>query len=234
MNRAGARILPIGAPSRRLSAMDQARTKTYIERIWDSSIVPELQEYIRIPNKSVAFDPEWQAHGHMDSVVGRFEKWAREHLPNGATLEVVRLPKRTPLLFIEIPGQTDDCILLYGHMDKQPEMAGWRAGLDAWKPKLEGDRLYGRGAADDGYAMFACLSAIGALEEQGIPHARCVVVIEACEESGSFDLPHYIEHLANTHRAAKPRHRARFRMRQLRAVMVHHLAARVGRRHAQG
>lgn len=176
--------------------MDHAKTQSYIERIWESSIVPELTEYIRIPNKSVAFDPEWQAHGHMDKVVARFETWAREHLPKSATLEVVRLPKRTPLLFIEIPGQTDDCILLYGHMDKQPEMAGWRADLDAWKPKLEGDRLYGRGAADDGYAMFACLSAIGAIEEQGVPHARCVVVIEACEESGSFDLPPYIDHLA--------------------------------------
>ena len=180
--------------------MDHAKTQSYLERIWDSSIVPELTEYIRIPNKSVAFDPEWQAHGHMDKVVARFEKWAREHVPKGATVEVVRLPKRTPLLFIEIPGQgpnsENDCILLYGHMDKQPEMAGWRAGLDAWTPKLEGDRLYGRGAADDGYAMFACLSAIGALEEQGLPHARCVVIIEACEESGSFDLPPYIEHLA--------------------------------------
>ena len=176
--------------------MDHANTQSYIERVWDTSIVPELTEYIRIPNKSVAFDPEWQAHGHMDKVVARFEKWARAHVPAGATVEVVRLPKRTPLLFMEIPGQTGDCVLLYGHLDKQPEMAGWREDLDPWKPKLEVDKLYGRGAADDGYAMFACLSAIGALEEQGIPHARCVVIIEACEESGSFDLPPYIEHLA--------------------------------------
>ena len=177
--------------------MDQARTEGYIERLWDRSIVPELAEYIRIPNKSVAFDPEWQAHGHMDKVVARFEKWARAQSIAGMTIEVVRLPKRTPLLFIEIPGrQSDDCILLYGHMDKQPEMAGWREGLNPWTPTIEGDRLYGRGAADDGYAIFACLSAIGALEEQGGPRARCVVVIEACEESGSFDLPFYIDHLA--------------------------------------
>src|ERR1700730_16398885 len=147
--------------------MDPAKTRDYIDRIWDASIVSELSEYIRIPNKSVAFDPEWQAHGHMDKVGARFEKWAREHAPEDATIEVVRLPKRTPLLFIEIPGQppsqNGDCILLYGHMDKQPEMAGWREGLDAWTPKLEEDRLYGRGAADDGYAMFACLSAIRSL-----------------------------------------------------------------------
>jgi acetylornithine deacetylase/succinyl-diaminopimelate desuccinylase-like protein len=176
--------------------MDHAKAQSYIGRVWDASIVPELTEYIRIPNKSVAFDPDWQIHGHMDNVVARFERWARAHMAADAALEIVRLPKRTPLLFIEIPGQTDDCILLYGHMDKQPEMAGWREDLDPWKPKLEGDRLYGRGAADDGYAMFSCLSAIGALEEQGVPHARCVVVIEACEESGSFDLPAYIDHLA--------------------------------------
>jgi acetylornithine deacetylase/succinyl-diaminopimelate desuccinylase-like protein len=177
--------------------MDPAKTRGYIDRIWDASIVPELSEYIRIPNKSVAFDPEWQAHGHMDKVVARFEKWARAQPIKGMTIEVVRLPKRTPLLFIEIPGQTSDCVLLYGHMDKQPEMAGWREGLDPWQPKIEADRLYGRGAADDGYAMFACLSAIGALQADGVPHARCVVVIEACEESGSFDLPFYIDHLAS-------------------------------------
>jgi acetylornithine deacetylase/succinyl-diaminopimelate desuccinylase-like protein len=177
--------------------MDPAKTRGYIDRIWDASIVPELSEYIRIPNKSVAFDPEWQAHGHMDKVVARFEKWARAQPIKGMTIEVVRLPERTPLLFIEIPGQTSDCVLLYGHMDKQPEMAGWREGLAPWQPKIEADRLYGRGAADDGYAMFACLSAIGALQADGVPHARCVVVIEACEESGSFDLPFYIDHLAS-------------------------------------
>ena len=108
----------------------------------------------------------------------------------------MRLAQRTPLIFIEIPGDPRETILLYGHLDKQPEMSGWRSGLDPWKPVIEGDRLYGRGAADDGYALFACLAAIGALQAQGVPHARCVIVIEACEESGSFDLPPYIEHLA--------------------------------------
>src|SRR5687767_15594433 len=106
-----------------------------------------------------------------------------------------RLEGRTPLIFMETPGDTDDCVLLYGHLDKQPEMTGWREGLGPWKAVREGDKLYGRGGADDGYSAFASLTAIRALKEQGTPHARCVVLIEACEESGSYDLPFYIKKL---------------------------------------
>jgi len=177
--------------------MDETAITNYVNRLWDESIVTELAEYIRLQNKSVAFDPEWAAHGEMDRVVARFEKWARSQPIKGLALEVLRLPQRTPLIFIEVPGDARETILLYGHLDKQPEMTGWREGLDPWKPVIEGDRLYGRGAADDGYALFACLAALGALQAQGVAHARCVIVIEACEESGSFDLPHYIEHLAS-------------------------------------
>jgi acetylornithine deacetylase/succinyl-diaminopimelate desuccinylase-like protein len=176
--------------------MDKSAIRTHVDRLWDDSVVGELVEYIRIPNKSVAFDRDWKAHGHMDRVVARFEDWARRQPIRGMKLEVVRLEGRTPLLFIEIPGDSKDCVLLYGHMDKQPEMSGWREGLGPWSPVIEGDRLYGRGSADDGYATFACLGAISALQANSVPHARCVVVIEACEESGSFDLPHYIQHLA--------------------------------------
>jgi acetylornithine deacetylase/succinyl-diaminopimelate desuccinylase-like protein len=178
------------------SIMEPQATTAYVERLWDEAIVPELMEYIRIPNKSAAFDPDWRERGLIDRVVGRFEAWARRQPIPGITVEVVRLEKRTPLILIDIPGAGGAPILLYGHLDKQPEMAGWRAGLDPWTPVVEGDRLYGRGAADDGYAMFAALGAIGALAAQKIPHARCVLLIEACEESGSFDLPAYIGHLA--------------------------------------
>jgi acetylornithine deacetylase/succinyl-diaminopimelate desuccinylase-like protein len=135
----------------------------------------------------------------MDKAVALFEAWARkkvEKLP-GAKLEVVRLEGRTPLIFIEIPGKTDDTVLLYGHLDKQPEMAGWAEGTGPWVPVTREDKLYGRGGADDGYAMFASLAAILALHEQNIPHARSVVLIEACEESGSYDLPAYIDHLSD-------------------------------------
>jgi len=178
--------------------MNHAATRAYIDTLWNQSIVQELAEYIRIPNKSPAFDREWQAHGHMERVVTRFEAWARKQPLKAMRVEVMRIDGRTPLLFIDIPGTSaHDCVLLYGHLDKQPEMSGWRDGLGPWQPVIEGDRLYGRGAADDGYAMFACLGAIGALQASSTPHARCVVLIEACEESGSFDLPHHIDRLGD-------------------------------------
>lgn len=110
-------------------------------------------------------------------------------------MEIVRLPGRTPLIFMEIPGDSDDTVLLYGHLDKQPEMTGWADGLGPWIPVIKGDKLYGRGGADDGYAAYGSLTAIMAVQRQKMPHARCVVIIEACEESGSYDLPYYIDHL---------------------------------------
>jgi acetylornithine deacetylase/succinyl-diaminopimelate desuccinylase-like protein len=134
----------------------------------------------------------------MADAVKLMTGWAREKLAaiEGATLEVIQLPGRTPLIFMEIPGQNTDTVLLYGHLDKQPEMVGWEEGLGPWTPVMRGDKLFGRGSADDGYAIYASISALLALHDQQIPHARCVIVIEACEESGSPDLPHYVDHLA--------------------------------------
>jgi acetylornithine deacetylase/succinyl-diaminopimelate desuccinylase-like protein len=168
-----------------------------IDSMWDEQIIPALTEYIRIPNKSPAFDPEWAANGHMDRAVSLFAAWAEARLASfpGAHLEVVRLPGRTPLLLIEIPGTAAGTVLLYGHLDKQPEMAGWAEGTGPWQPVLRDGRLFGRGGADDGYAMFGALAALLALQESGQARARCVLLIEASEESGSPDLPPYIEHL---------------------------------------
>jgi acetylornithine deacetylase/succinyl-diaminopimelate desuccinylase-like protein len=178
--------------------LDIAKAKQTIDQQWGDEIVPTLVEYIKIPNKSPSFDPDWGAHGYMDAAVALFEAWARSKLPSfpGATLETIRLPGRTPLIVIEVPGQGRDTVLLYGHLDKQPEMTGWADGFGPWTPRLDGDKLYGRGGADDGYAMFGALSGLLALREQGVPHARCVILIEACEESGSYDLPYYVDHLA--------------------------------------
>ena len=175
-------------------------TASWVRELYRGSIVPTLSEYIKIPNKSPLFDPEWAAHGHMDRAVTLLAEWARANLPEGATLEVVRLAGRTPVIFIDVPargGSNKGTVLLYGHLDKQPEMSGWRDGLGPWTPVLEGDKLYGRGGADDGYALFASLTALNAARRDGLPHARCVVLIEACEESGSYDLPFYIDHLAS-------------------------------------
>ena len=165
------------------------------ERIWQGEILPALREYIRIPNRSPAYDPQWQAN--MDRAVALIEGWCRKQPLRGLRVDVVRLENRTPVIFMELPGDSDETVLLYGHLDKQPEMTGWREGLSPWEPVLEGDKLYGRGGADDGYSSFASLAALRLLQENNARHARCVVLIEACEESGSTDLPAYIEHLAD-------------------------------------
>lgn len=175
--------------------MNIQENKKYINDLWDQSIVPTLQEYIRIPNKSPMFDPKWQEHGHMDKAVKLLSDWCLQNAVENMQLEVVRLPNRTPVIFMDIPGSSDETILLYGHLDKQPEMTGWDSDLGPWTPVIKGDKLYGRGGADDGYSTFASLAAIKSLRAQNLPHARCVVLIEACEESGSHDLPFYIEAL---------------------------------------
>ncbi|WP_031373681.1 M20 family metallopeptidase [Lysobacter antibioticus] len=186
--------------------MDASKVDRYVSEKWDDEIVPQLVEYIRIPNKSPMFDADWVQHGYMDDAVKLMETWARAQSIPGMQVEVVRLEGRTPLIFIDIPaahgGSDEDCVLLYGHLDKQPEMTGWDDDLGPWKPVIKGDKLYGRGGADDGYAIFGSLAAILALQEQQQPHARCVILIEACEESGSYDLPAYVDHLAD--RIGKP------------------------------
>ena len=178
------------------SKLNPSVASTSADRIWEEEIVPALFEYIRIPNKSQAFDPAWREHGHMERAVMLIEGWCRKQPIEGLTVEVVRLGERTPVILMEVPGKGDDTVLLYGHLDKQPEMVGWREGLSPWEPVREGDKLYGRGGADDGYSAFASLAAIRLLQEQKVPHARCVILIEAGEESGSPDLPAYIEKLA--------------------------------------
>ena len=190
--------------------MDFSKVTSFMDRIWDDEIIPALTDYIRIPNKSPAFDKDWQAHGHMEKATQMFAAWANKKLPAfaGAKLEIVRLEGRTPLIFIEVPGDAgasakagatnkEATVLMYGHLDKQPEMTGWADGLGPWQPVVKDGKLYGRGGADDGYALFASLAALLALKQQDAKRARTVIIIEAGEESGSPDLPFYIDHLAS-------------------------------------
>ena len=163
-----------------------------INKFWDDKIIPTLIEYIKIPNKSPSFDPDWEKHGHMDKVLDLAVNWANENKPNGSTLTVERTPGRTPIILLDVPGTVDGNILMYGHLDKQPEMEGWAEGLGPWEPVMKDDKLYGRGGADDGYALFASIASINALQEQKIDYPRILVLIEFSEESGSPDLPHYM------------------------------------------
>jgi acetylornithine deacetylase/succinyl-diaminopimelate desuccinylase-like protein len=183
--------------------MSAGQVSDELDAVWEGDILPVLHDYIRIPALSEAFDADWAAHGHLDAAVELVRSWAAAREIGGLTVEVVRLDGRTPLLVMEVPasdgssGPDSDTVMLYGHLDKQPEMVGWRDDLGPWSPVREGDRLYGRGGADDGYAAFAALSAIEEARRQGGPHARCIVLIEASEESGSPDLPAYVVALAD-------------------------------------
>ena len=170
----------------------------FANRTWDEEIVPALTDYVAIPAKSPMFDAEWREHGYIERVIRDAASWVESRKVAGLVLEVVRLEGRTPVIFFEVPATkagSTDTICLYGHLDKQPEFNGWRSDLGPWTPKYERGLLYGRGAADDGYAVYAALTAIMALDRQGIPRPRCVGIIESCEESGSFDLPAYIDAL---------------------------------------
>jgi acetylornithine deacetylase/succinyl-diaminopimelate desuccinylase-like protein len=187
----------MNAPER-LNRPDSQALQSFVDRLWDDEIVPALTDYIAIPAKSPMFDAEWEAHGHIERVVRDAAAWVEGKKVAGLKLEVVRLPGRTPVIFFDVPATraaSDDTVVLYGHLDKQPEFSGWRSDLGPWTPKLENGLLYGRGGADDGYAVYASLAALLALDAQGVARPRCVGLIESSEESGSIDLPAYIDAL---------------------------------------
>src|ERR1700734_1119411 len=172
--------------------MNSSVLRQFIEKVWQTSIVERLQAYIRIPNKSPAFDPDWERHGYMDQAIEMMAQWCRAQPVPRMSVEVRRLPGMTPLLLVDVPGELPECVLLYGHLDKQPEFTGWLPGLGPWEPVIRDGKLYGRGGADDGYAVFSSLTAIAALKAQAVPLPRCVLMIEATEESGSIHLPAHL------------------------------------------
>ena len=180
--------------------LDAARALDQVSRQWDADILRQLTDYIAVPAKSPMFDPDWAAHGHLETVLRNAATWVEAQKVEGLTLEVVRLPGRTPVLFFEVTATRpaaagSQTVLMYGHLDKQPEFSGWRSDLGPWTPKYEDGKLYGRGGADDGYAVYASIAAVQALKAQGVPHPRIVGLIETCEESGSRDLLPYVDAL---------------------------------------
>jgi acetylornithine deacetylase/succinyl-diaminopimelate desuccinylase-like protein len=177
--------------------MDNKQLQTYLNTFWDNEITPTLTEYIKIPNKSPAFDSDWETNGYTDKALKLAVDWTEKHRPKESSLHVKRLDGRTPVIMVEIPGERDGNILMYGHLDKQPEMEGWNDGFGPWDPVMKDGKLYGRGGADDGYALFASIGTINGLIEQGVSLPRIVILIEFCEESGSPDLPYYINEYAD-------------------------------------
>lgn len=185
-------------------SFDERRAAAEAARLWDDEILPALEEYIRIPCVSPAYRPTWAKDADLDRAVALVRRWCESRPLQGLSVDVLRLEGRTPLLLVEVPahgdaggqgGGDDGPVVFYGHLDKQPEMSGWSEGLGPWSPVLDGERLYGRGSADDGYAVFAALAALETARSAGGSHRRCVVLIEASEESGSQDLPAYLDAL---------------------------------------
>jgi acetylornithine deacetylase/succinyl-diaminopimelate desuccinylase-like protein len=175
--------------------MNISQIRDSVDRQWQGSIIERLTAYVRIPNKSPMFDPEWEKHGYIDAAADLIADWCRKQPVEGMKVEVRRLPGLTPIVLVDVPGEVPDCVLLYGHLDKQPEFTGWLPGLAPWEPVIRDGKLYGRGGADDGYAAFSSLAAIVALKEQRVPLPRCVILIEASEESGSIHLPAHLRAL---------------------------------------
>jgi acetylornithine deacetylase/succinyl-diaminopimelate desuccinylase-like protein len=180
--------------------MNLADLRPFIDARWDQELIPRLVDYVKVPAKSPAFDAGWREHGHLAAVVRDAHAWAAAQKITGLKLEIVSIEGRTPCIFFDVPaaGGFGDArtVLFYGHLDKQPEMTGWRDGFGPWVPVIEDGKLYGRGAADDGYAIYAALTVVAALDRQQAPRPRCVGIIESCEESGSPDLPAYLDLLA--------------------------------------
>jgi len=185
----------------RVPVLEPTQLLTDVSRSWDDDIVHRLHEYVEVPAKSPSFDPQWAQHGWLHRVLHAAADWVHAQQVPGLQLEIIELPGRTPVLFFEVPATraasegSQQTVLMYGHLDKQPEFNGWRSDLGPWTPKYQDGLLYGRGAADDGYAVYASVAAIQALQRQQVPHPRIVGLIETGEESGSPDLIPYIDAL---------------------------------------
>ena len=169
-----------------------------VARMWQGETLQALCDFVRIPARSVGFDPNWEQNGFLLQACEDAARWAKTLFPN-AVFEVLSEPGRSPALFFEIPASGCSCpesVFFYGHFDKQPEGEGWTQGRKAFTPSVEGRRLYGRGAADDGYNFYAAMTALAALDENGAPRPRAVGLYETAEECESVDFAYWLEKTA--------------------------------------
>jgi len=178
---------------------DTSALANYVEHLWDESVMGAFASYVAIPCLSPDFDPAWAENGEIGRAARLLASWAESRPVPGCAVELVERAGLTPVIIADIPAtpgaQKALVTLLYGHLDKQPPLGSWREGLDPFVAVREGDRLYGRGTADDGYSIFAAIGAVEALAATGTAHGRCLVIIEASEESGSPHLGPYLEQI---------------------------------------
>ena len=60
-------------------SIDARQAQAFVANEFDESIIPALVDYIRIPNKSPEFDPDWAANGHMHDAMALIVDWCRAH-----------------------------------------------------------------------------------------------------------------------------------------------------------
>ena len=177
--------------------MDSKQTADFVQKEWTENVIPSLMDFIRIPNVSPAFDDAWYTNGLQNQAFDLVTQWAEAQKIENCKIELFKEPERTPLLFMEIEAHnSDQTCMLYAHIDKQPPMGVWMEGLGPYEPAVKEGKLYGRGAVDDGYGFYCAITAIKAIKAQGLPCPRIVMTFEGCEESGSRDLPYYMDKLS--------------------------------------
>ena len=180
-----------------MAAIDYAQIHAWVEKQWEEHALPSLSEFIEIPALSPAFDPDWAENGYLDATIDHFVSWLGTLPMQGMACSVHRLQGRTPVLIVQVEGTAEGEVLFYSHLDKQPPFTGWSEGKGPWIPVREDPWLFGRGSVDDGYGGYLSVLSILALQQHNIPHPKATFLIETCEESGSFDLPAYLDELSD-------------------------------------
>ena len=179
-------------------ALDLGNLMDRSDEIWEQSILPSLSDFIEIKALSPLFEPDWANLGELDATIELFCKWLDEQGISGMSYETHRIDDLSPVLLVTIEGTGPGEVIFYSHLDKQPSKPElWSEGLHPLRAVRRDPWLYGRGSVDDGYGGYLCATSIRLLQEAGAPHPRCTLIIETCEESGSFDLPPYLEELTD-------------------------------------
>lgn len=177
--------------------VDYESLKLKLESRIDSEVIPLLMDYIRVPSLSPLYDPDWESNGLMEQAQKLLLDYVHNIGIQGLKTQILKEPGKPWMFYGEVPGTDPSLgtILIYGHMDKQPHFPNWIAGTNNTEPAIIDGKLYGRGGADDGYAMPSAALLIKTLQDLGLPHGRIVIIGETEEESGSPNLMYLISQL---------------------------------------